>query len=131
VTEAENRRAAGLAKMEEIYGFSVDPDTVPGGYMDMMVDHLFGTVWTGEALGTKDRRLLTMGVLAALGQFDLIDLQFDSALRNGELTGDQVREAVLHLTQYIGWPLSTGVHRAAEQVIARRGAATGRPEGGA
>jgi 4-carboxymuconolactone decarboxylase len=118
-TPDRDRRAAGLAKMQEIYGFSVDPDQMPGDYYDMMVDQLFGTVWTRDALTTRDRRLLTMGVLAALHQSDLLDLQFRSALERDELTEAQVREVVLHLTHYIGWPLSTAMNQVAEDVIAR------------
>jgi len=47
-------------------------------------------------------------------------VQFDSALRNGEMTEDQVREVVIHLTHYVGWPLATGLSGAAERVIGRR-----------
>jgi 4-carboxymuconolactone decarboxylase len=120
VTEAEDRRAAGIAKMQEVYGFSIDPEHVPGPYAAMTVDHLFGSVWTREALGIRDRRLLTIGVLAALGKSDLLEIQFNSALERDELTVEQVREVVVHLTHYIGWPLSTGMNQTAEQVIARR-----------
>lgn len=123
MTEPDDARAAGMAKMQEIYGFSVDPDTMPGDYTAMMVDQLFGRVWTRQALNTRDRRLLTMGVLAALGKNDLLDLQFDSALERDELSEEQLREVVIHLTHYIGWPLSTGMNQAAEQVMARREAA--------
>jgi 4-carboxymuconolactone decarboxylase len=129
MTAPEERRAAGVAKMREVYGFSFDPDTLPGDYNAMMVDHLFGTIWIRDALDIRERRLLTMGVLAALGQSDLLDLQFSSALERAELTEEQVREVVVHLTHYVGWPLSTGVHRAAEQAIARRNqAAEGDPD---
>ena len=120
MTAPEDPRTAGIAKMEEVYGFSIDPANVPGPYAAMTVDHLFGSVWTREALNIRDRRLLTMGVLAALGKGDLLDIQFNSALERGELTVEQVREIVLHLTHYIGWPLSTGMNQAAENVIARR-----------
>ncbi len=113
-------RSRGIAKMEEVYGFSVDPDQLEGPYAAFTVDHLFGTVWTREALGTRDRRLITIGVLAALGQSPLIEIQFRSALERGELTEEQVRELVLHLTHYIGWPLSTEVNAVAEKVIAQR-----------
>jgi 4-carboxymuconolactone decarboxylase len=57
-------------------------------------------------------------VLAALGQAPLVEIQFESALRRGELTEDQVRETVIHLAHYIGWPLSTGVQGVAERAIA-------------
>lgn len=118
--DPESPRAKGIAKMQEVYGFSVDPADVAGPYVDVTVDHLFGAIWTRPELGTRDRRLVTIGVLAALGQSQLVEIQFQSALEREELTEDQVREMVLHLAHYIGWPLSTGVNEVAERVIARR-----------
>ena len=118
--DPDSSRAKGMAKMQEVYGFSVDPADLPGPYAAFTVDHLFGEVWTRPELGTRDRRLMTIGVLAALGQASLIEIQLESALEREELTEDQVRETVAHLTHYIGWPLSTGVNEVAERVIARR-----------
>jgi 4-carboxymuconolactone decarboxylase len=112
-------RAEGMAKMQEVYGFSVDPDTIEGPYVEFTVDHLFGEVWTRPALDNRDRRLVTIGVLAALGQSPLVEIQFQAALERGELTVEQVRETVVHLAHYVGWPLSTGVNEVAERVIAR------------
>jgi 4-carboxymuconolactone decarboxylase len=109
-----------MAKMQEVYGFSVDPEEIPGPYVDFTVDHLFGTVWTRPELDIRDRRLMTIGVLAALDQPQLMEIQFSSALDRGELTEDQVRETVVHLTHYVGWPVSTEINAAAERVIARR-----------
>ena len=118
--DPDSPRARGMAKMEEVYGFSVDPDQIAGPYVDFTVDHLFGAVWTRPELDTRDRRLMTIGVLAALGQPQLVEIQFRSALERGELTEEQVRETVVHLAHYIGWPLSTEVNAVAEKVIARR-----------
>jgi len=121
--EADGRRRArarAMEKMEEVCGFSVDPDTVEGSYVALMVDQLFGEVWTRPALDLRDRRLLTLGALAALGQPQLMEIQYRSALDRGELTADQVRESVIHLAHYVGWPRSTGVNEAAEKVIADR-----------
>jgi 4-carboxymuconolactone decarboxylase len=120
MNEQADKRVAGIAKMQEVYGFSVDPDTIPGRYAEMTVDHLFGTVWTSDELEVRDRRLMTIGVLAALGKTELLDIQFDCALERGELTVDQLREVVVHLTHYIGWPMSTGMNQSAENAIARR-----------
>ena len=120
MSEPKDVRAAGMAKMQEVYGFSVNPDEIPGPYVDFTVDHLFGEVWTRTALDIRDRRLMTIGVLAALNQPQLIEIQFRSALDRGEMTEDQVREAVVHLTHYVGWPLSTEINAAAERVIAGR-----------
>lgn len=113
-------RSTGLDKMQAVYNFRVDPDAMEGDFVAYTVDHLFGDVWARPGLDIPQRRLLTIGVLAALGQTDLLDVQFQSALDNGELTEDQVREVVLHLAHYVGWPLATGANAAAERVIARR-----------
>ena len=121
-------RAKGMAKMQEVYNFSVDPDAVPGDFVAYTVDHLFGDVWSRPGLSVFERRLVTVGVLAALGKTDLLDVQFQSALDNGELDEDQVREIVIHLTHYVGWPLATGLSEAAERVIARRRARAASPE---
>ena len=118
--DPDPKRARGIAKMQEVYGFSVDPAAAAGPYVDFTVDHLFGEVWTRSDLDIRDRRLITIGVLAALGQPQLVEIQFQSALDRDELTEDQVRETVVHLAHYVGWPLSTGVNEAAEKVIARR-----------
>ena len=118
--EESDARQRGMAKMQEVYGFSVDPDTVGGEYVDVTVDHLFGDIWSRPALDIRDRRMLTIGVIAAMGQPQLLEIQFNAALDRGELDEEQVREVVLHLAHYVGWPLSTGANEAAEKVIARR-----------
>jgi 4-carboxymuconolactone decarboxylase len=128
VSTPEERRAAGIAKMQEVYGFSIDPDTLPGRYAALTVDHLFGTVWTDDTLELRQRRLLTIGVLAALDKTDLLQIQFDAALERDELTPDEIREVVVHLTYYIGWPLSTSLNSVAEKVISRRAKAAVRSD---
>jgi 4-carboxymuconolactone decarboxylase len=128
MSRPDDPRAAGMAKMEEVYGFSVDPTTIPGRYLEMTVDHLFGTVWTSDELDVRERRLMTIGVLAAQDKTDLLDLQFSRALERGELTVEQLREVVVHLTHYVGWPVSVGLNQTAENVIARRAKAAGAGE---
>lgn len=106
--------------MQEVYGFSGDPEGGPGDFLAYTVDHLFGDVWNRPALDVPARRLLAIGVLAALGQAELCDIQFDAAMANGELTEEQVREVVIHLTHYVGWPLGAQLNNSAERVIGRR-----------
>jgi 4-carboxymuconolactone decarboxylase len=120
MSQPSDPRAAGIAKMQEVYGFTVDPSDLPGRYTAITVDHLFGTVWTDDTIELAQRRLLTIGVLAAQDKPELLEMQFDSALERGELSVDQVREVVVHLTHYVGWPISTAVSGAAETIIRRR-----------
>lgn len=112
-----------MDKMQEVYNFSVDPADVPGDFLALTVDHLFGDIWTRPELDVRERRLMTIGVLAALGRGQLLEVQFDSALHNEELSENQVRAVVVHLAHYVGWPLATVVNQAAEQSISRYGTA--------
>src|ERR1700744_837569 len=107
MSEHSEARAAGMAKRQEASGFTVDPADLPGRYTDVTIDHLFGTIWTDETLDLRDRRMLTIGVLAAQDKPELLEIQFENALKRGELTVDQGRELVGHLPHYVGWPIST------------------------
>lgn len=109
-----------MARMNDVYNFNADPATVEGDFLAYTVDHLFGDVWSRDALGVPERRLITIGVLAAQGQIDLIDVQFSAALANRELSEEQLREIVIHLAHYAGWALAAKVNNVAEAVIARR-----------
>jgi 4-carboxymuconolactone decarboxylase len=119
----DDRRARGAAKMAEVYSFPFAMPEVAEGFHAVTVDHLFGDIWTREALDVRDRRLLTIGVIAAVNKAGLLEIQFGSALARGELTVEQIREIPVHLAHYVGWPLATSVYEAAEKVIARHEAA--------
>ena len=86
----------------------------------------------GPTLDIRDRRLVTIGVLAALGQAELLEIQFQCALDRGELTEDQVREIVLHLDPLHRLATGHRLNAAAERVIARRrqGGEASEPEPG-
>src|SRR5581483_3099753 len=83
-------RSVGMARMEEVYGFSIDPGQLEDPFHAFTVDHLFGAVWSRPGLDVRERRLLTIGALAAMGRDDLLEVQFESALRRGELTVSQL-----------------------------------------
>jgi 4-carboxymuconolactone decarboxylase len=112
-----DRRARGLQKMAEVYSFPVSDG--PGDFYGITLDHLFGDIWSRPGLDVPDRRLLTIGAIAALGQPDLLEVQFQSALDRDELTPDAIREIVIHLTHYVGWPRGAAMSSAAEKVIGR------------
>jgi 4-carboxymuconolactone decarboxylase len=106
--------------MQEVYGFSAEVSGSEGSFLAYTVDHLFGDVWCRPALSIAERRLITIGVLAAQGQHDLLELQFSAAMDRGELSEEQVREVVLHLAHYVGFGLGAGANNSAERAIARR-----------
>lgn len=118
------RRERGAAMMQEVYAGSVPvPPEGSSAFADLMLEQLFAEVWTREALSVRDRRLLTMGVIAALGEGGTWKIQVGAALRKGELSVEQVREMLIHLAQYVGYPRVAGLVRGTEEAIAAAAAA--------
>lgn len=116
---SSNRRDQGAAMMQKVYGSIVPvPPEGKSIFGDLMLEQLFAEVWTREALSVRDRRLLTMGVIAALGEANTWGIQVRAALANSELTAEQVREALIHLAQYAGYPRVSGLMNATEEALA-------------
>ena len=113
-----SRRERGLAKFNEVYCGDIPappPDTM--AFFDIMLEQVFAEVWTRPALSQRDRRLLCIGAIAALGERDTFAIQVRAALKNGELSAAQLREIVIHLAQYAGYPRAAGLLPVVEKVI--------------
>ncbi len=87
-------------------------------FFDLMMEQLFAEVWSRPELDVPSRRLLTIGVLAAQQRFETLGIQFGRGLAAGELTVEQVREIVVHLIPYVGYPSSGDLFRVSEAAIA-------------
>jgi 4-carboxymuconolactone decarboxylase len=63
---------------------------------------LYGDVWERPQLSLRDRSLVTVAVLQALNRSELGG-HLNRAMQNG-VTEHELREVVLHVTFYAGWP---------------------------
>jgi 4-carboxymuconolactone decarboxylase len=104
--------------MNEVYAWEM-PD-MPGDFFALTVDHLFGDIWSRPGLSMRDKRIMTLSVVTALGLQDLAEIQVNAALENGEMTGDELREMALFITHYVGFPLGSGFNGVVERVAAKR-----------
>jgi 4-carboxymuconolactone decarboxylase len=122
-------RRTGLAKMNEVYGWEM-PNIEGDPYFDLTVDHLFGSIWTRPGLSMRDKRIMTLPAVTAIGNRDLAEIQINAALLNGELTETELKEMALFVTQYLGFPLGSALNGAVDVVVARRrkAAAAGKAE---
>lgn len=83
------------------------------GYTD---DVLFGDVWERAELSKRDRSLVTVAALVALGNTDQLVFHLDFARRNG-VTRDELVEALTHLAFYTGWPKAMAATIVAKDVL--------------
>lgn len=110
-------RAAGLRKMEQVYGF--DMSDGEGDFFRYTADHLFADVWNRPGLSDRDRRLLLIGMLAGQGAADVLGIQVPAAYANGELDDEALREIVIFVCHYAGWPNGARLNSIVEDTIAK------------
>src|SRR6516165_8526923 len=72
-------RRKGLEKMNEVYGWEM-PNIEGDPYFDLTVDHLFGSIWTRPALSMRDKRIMTLTAVTAVGNRDLAEIQINGAV---------------------------------------------------
>jgi 4-carboxymuconolactone decarboxylase len=115
----DEQRKKGLAKMNEVYSWEM-PNVEGDAYFDLTVDHLFGSIWTRPGLSMRDKRIMTLAVVTALGTQDLAEVQVTAALANEELTEDELKEMAIFLTHYVGFPLGSGLNGVVGRVVGKR-----------
>ncbi|MCW2781507.1 MAG: carboxymuconolactone decarboxylase [Marmoricola sp.] len=111
----EELRARGLAKMSEVYGWKFEDG--PGDFFGITADHLFADIWSRPGLDIAQRRLLLIGLLAGRGDHDVLELQLEVAHKQGELDAAALREIVIFLSHYAGWPTGARLNNVVEKLM--------------
>jgi 4-carboxymuconolactone decarboxylase len=89
--------------------------TVPK-LIDLTEKVLFGDVWERPGLSKRDRSLIVISTLIALGKQDQLRGHLERALING-VTKDEIVEVITHLAFYSGWPTAMTAARLAKEVF--------------
>lgn len=81
----------------------------------------FGEIYARPGLAPRDRQLVTLGMLTALGGCEpQLDVHVNASLNVG-LTPEQIIEALLHSAVYCGFPRALNATFVAKKVFAERG----------
>jgi len=87
-------------------------------FVQLTNDVVFDDLWRRTDLSVRDRSLVTIAALAAMGDADQLDPYLRRGLENG-LTRGQVAEAVTHLAFYAGWTRATRAMTAVANALGR------------
>lgn len=79
-------------------------DTVPK-LAQLSDDVLYGDVWERPGLSKRDRSMVTVAALISTYRPEQLPSHLRRALANG-VTKDEIREIIVHLAFYSGWPSS-------------------------
>ncbi len=80
----------------------------------------WGNVWGREGLARRDRSMINLAMLAALGKTDELKLHVRGALNNG-LSVEEIKEVLLQVSVYAGIPAGLSAFKAAHQVLKEDG----------
>ena len=113
---------AGLHIRKQVMGESyvdsafanADAFTLP--IQEFITRNAWGTVWCQDGMTLKQRSMVTLSMLIALGRSHEIKGHVRGAINNG-VTPDELREILLHAAVYCGAPLALDATRSVQEVL--------------
>ena len=113
---------AGMAVRRQVLGdahvdrseAALTPLDLP--FREFILEGVWGRVWTRPGLSHRDRSLLCLGVLAALGHHEEFRLHV-RATRNTGVTPEEIGEVLLQVAAYAGVPTANTALRLAKDIL--------------
>jgi 4-carboxymuconolactone decarboxylase len=110
------RLAAPASETARAKATSADLGTVAPKFVQLTNEVVFDDLWRRPDLSARDRSLVTIAALAAMGDDDQLDVYLRRGIESG-LTRAQIAEALTHLAFYAGWPKATKALVAAAKTL--------------
>ena len=88
-------------------------------FQEIVTEVAWGTAWSRGVLTRKERSLINLAMLAALGRSHELEIHLRGALRNG-CSQEQIREALIQAAVYAGMPVGVEAFRVARKVLAEQ-----------
>jgi 4-carboxymuconolactone decarboxylase len=92
--------------------------TVAPKFVELTNAVVFDDLWRRSDLTPRDRSLVTLAALVAMGDDDQLELYVRRGLDSG-LTPEQITEAITHLAFYAGWGQASAAMSAVARILAR------------
>ena len=123
----EQRRDLGTAQRRKVLGNAwVDKSAASrtpfnADFLDLITRYAWGEIWTRPHFDERTRRVLVIGTMMALGQWDEFRLHVRAALSEGGFTPDDIKEILLQQAIYCGVPVANHAVKEAANVIQELG----------
>lgn len=119
---APDRKAQGAATRRRVLGDEhvdrADDATTDFDrpFQALITEAAWGHVWSSPGLTPRERSIVTIALLAALGQDDEVAMHVRATVNTGASRED-VREALMHVAIYAGVPAANHAIKIAKQVF--------------
>jgi len=123
---SDDASRAGLQIRREMFGSETTDRQVAQAnaftrpMQDVVSRYCFGETWSREGLARRERSMVTLGVLCAMGRSQELKVHVAGALSNG-VSPVEIREVLLHSMVYCGVPLGVDAFRNAAEALAQMG----------
>lgn len=114
VGEATRRAVLGEAHVSRSQGKATEFDS---GFVDLITEGAWGTVWASDAITRRERSMITLALLAGLGNFEEFELHLRATVNTGA-TKDDIREVLHHVAIYAGVPRANHAFKVAREIYA-------------
>jgi 4-carboxymuconolactone decarboxylase len=112
----------GLAKRRKVLGEEyvnralANVNDFNRDFQRLITQYCWGEAWGDETLTQRERSILNLGMIAALGKMEEFQTHVRGALTNG-LTPDEIRAVLTQITVYCGVPIGVDCFRAAKPIV--------------
>ncbi len=119
----DERRAAGMAQRRAVLGDEhvdravAETDDLTADFQDLLTRYAWGEVWTRPGLGRRERSLITVAMLVALGRDEELVLHLRGARANG-VSVEELAEVLLQSAIYAGVPAANRAFAVARPILA-------------
>jgi len=86
-------------------------------FQSLITEGAWGTVWASDGISARERSMLTLALLAALGNFNEIPMHIRATARTGASKRD-IQEVFQHVAIYAGVPRANHALNLAKQTYA-------------
>jgi 4-carboxymuconolactone decarboxylase len=117
----QDRYVRGLKMRKQVLGEEYvnkalnNVDDFNRDFQRLLTEYCWGE-WADDTLKPRERSLLNLGMIAALGKMEEFGTHVRGALLNG-LTPNEIRAALTHITMYCGAPIGVDCFRHAKPII--------------
>lgn len=108
------RRVLGDAHVDRSLARATELDAP---FQRLITEAAWGHVWSSDALSLRERSMITLALLAGLGNHEEFELHLRATIRTGASAQD-VAQVLQHVAIYAGVPRANSAMRIAKAVLA-------------
>ena len=125
--DENDRRNAGDTQRRKVLGnawvdkSAANKTAFNADFLDLITRYAWGEIWTRPHFDERTRRVLVIGTMMALGQWDEFRMHVRAALNEGGFTPEDIKEILLHQAIYCGVPAANHAFKEAAAVLQELG----------